>query len=155
MRTTTVIGRLRAARTKRIFHLSKSLTRLGNERLNVSRSSSDAEQRPPDAETGQRIIDLGLGQQALSFRDLIDVAKSRLIASCRLLGRGARGGDLDRRIRGHASRAGERATSAAFHWAFKLVAICMVLGCLRPDVGRLPSFLCPDRKLDPSPERSR
>src|ERR1700680_1673877 len=72
--TTTVTGRPSEARTKRMFHfLWKSLAGLGDEWLNVSRGGSDSEQPAPDTETGKRIVNLGLREQPLRFRDLIDI----------------------------------------------------------------------------------
>jgi hypothetical protein len=61
---TTVIGLLRAARTRRIFFFpsQNSLACLGKEWLNIARCGSNSEQPPPDAETGQSIVDLGLGE---------------------------------------------------------------------------------------------
>src|ERR1700733_6728743 len=73
--TTTVIGRPRAAKTKRMGHSSTSLTGVEHERLKVTGRAGDAEQSPPDTQTGQRIIDLGLGQEPLGFSDLVDIAK--------------------------------------------------------------------------------
>ena len=51
----------------------------------IAGGGGDAEQAAPDAEAGQRIVDLGLRQQPLRFGDLVDVPESRLIAGGRLL----------------------------------------------------------------------
>jgi hypothetical protein len=61
---TTVIGLLRAARTRRIlfFPSRNSLAHLGKEWLNIARRDGNSEQPPPDAQTGQSIVYLGLGE---------------------------------------------------------------------------------------------
>ena len=51
---------------------------LGHEGLNVSGGGCDAEQSAPDAKAGQRVVDLGLGEQALGFGDFVDGAEARL-----------------------------------------------------------------------------
>src|ERR1035437_6023013 len=73
--TTTVNGRLRAAKTRRML-----LTCLRQEWLNVSGRGGHSQQPAPDTEAGQRIVDFGLREQVLRFRYLIDVPQARLIA---------------------------------------------------------------------------
>src|SRR5579864_2222156 len=69
--TSTVIGRLSAARTNRMLPLS-SLAGLEQKRLNISSHGCDFEQAPPDAQASQRVIYLRLCQQALRLGDFID-----------------------------------------------------------------------------------
>src|SRR5580658_3753925 len=83
--TTMVIGRLSAPRTKRMLHLLKSLARLGEEGLYIAASCEYLEHRPPDVQSGQSIIDLGLHEQALRLGDVIDRGQPRLIPRGRLL----------------------------------------------------------------------
>src|SRR5579859_5984310 len=72
--TTMVMGRLSAAKTKRMFpSSSESLARLHDKRLNVARRGGDCEQGAPDGETGQSVVDLGLSEQTLGFGDFVDV----------------------------------------------------------------------------------
>jgi hypothetical protein len=86
--TTTVIGRLRALRTKRICLYSlQSSARLSNEWLNVSGGCRNAEQPPPHAEPGQDIIDFSLREQSLRFGYFVYVSQSGLIPGRRLLNR--------------------------------------------------------------------
>src|SRR5215470_7006282 len=104
--TTTVKGRERAANTRRMFRLrANSSARLRYKWLNISRGSGDAEQATPHAEPGQYIINLGLGKQSLGFGHFVDIAETGLIARRRLLGRGAGGRELHRRIGGDPARA--------------------------------------------------
>src|SRR5450759_1122352 len=118
--TTTVIGLLRAARTRRMWVKSSSkrgafrqpppdgrgsdrsrdrqgafapnmLLRedssacLPDEGLNIAGGRGHAEQAAPDGEPGQRVVDLGLREQALRLRDFRDGAETRLIPRRRLL----------------------------------------------------------------------
>src|SRR5271157_158860 len=94
--TTTVNGRLRAAKTRRML-----LTCLRKEWLNVSSRGSHSQQPAPDAEPGQRIVDFGLREQALRFGYLIDGAEARLIAGRGLLNRRARGRYLEGSVGGN------------------------------------------------------
>src|SRR5450759_712399 len=110
--TTTVIGLLRAARTRRMWVKSSSKSGafrqplpdgrgsdrsrhhqgaiassagLPDERLNIAGGRGHAEQAAPDGEPGQRVVDLGLREQALRLRDFRDGAETRLIPRRRLL----------------------------------------------------------------------
>jgi hypothetical protein len=72
--TTTVIGRDRAARTRRIFcflgfcSLIRSLHSLQQKWLNVACSRGDPEKPTPYAEAGQNVVNFSLGQKPLGFR---------------------------------------------------------------------------------------
>jgi len=61
---------------------------------------SNRQKRPPDADTGERIVDLGLNQQPFGLGDLYDVRQSGFISGGRLLFEHARSGKLNGRILG-------------------------------------------------------
>src|ERR1039458_7006021 len=105
--TTTVIGLLRAARTRRIWPapFRRSLACLGHEGPDVPGCGSHAEQSPPDSQPRQRFVDFSLREQPLRLRHLVDIAQAGLIASRRLVGSGARRAHIDRRVAGHISGA--------------------------------------------------
>src|ERR1035441_5954011 len=97
---TTVTGRLRAANTRRMVHLfGQSLTGLGEEGLKIAAGRRDFEQRAPDVQAGQSVVDLSLHEQPLSLRHVIDRRQPRLVPHRGLLqGRAGRGNlDPDRR----------------------------------------------------------
>src|ERR1039457_1296258 len=101
MATTTVMGRERASRTRRICWLpvaqwARSLTHLREERLKIASGRRDAQQAAPDSQTGQCFVDLGLREQPLRLRHLVDVCEPGWITSRRLTGGGAGSGYLDR-----------------------------------------------------------
>src|ERR1035437_7961124 len=101
--TRTVIGLLRAARTRRMLVKSSSKTpacrparpsfarmhkaephatgrssaSLSDEGLNIAAGRGHAEQAAPDGEAGQRVVDLGLGEQPLRVGDLRNGAETR------------------------------------------------------------------------------
>src|ERR1035441_420892 len=101
--TTTVTGLLRAARTRRIYPVPSrhSLACLGDEGPDVACCRGHSQQSPPDSQPRQRVVYLGLGEEPLSLRHLIDNAQSGPIAGRRLIGSRARRADLHRHVGGH------------------------------------------------------
>src|ERR1017187_9783004 len=96
--TTTVIGLLRAARTRRMG-LPPGL---GNKRMNIAGGGGHAQQSAPDGEAGQRVVDLGLGEQALRLGDFGNGSQARFVPRRRLLGGGERRRSLDWGVAGDA-----------------------------------------------------
>src|SRR5262245_49518020 len=86
--TTTVMGRVSAANTRRIA----SPSNLYNEGLNIARGRRNSEQTAPDPQPRESVIDLGLGEQALRIGYLVNRAEPGLVTGRRLLGRGSGGG---------------------------------------------------------------
>src|ERR1035441_6100758 len=84
--TTTVIGLLRAARTRRMIPAPSrhSLACLGNEGPDVPGGGRHSEQSPPDSQPRQRFVNFSLREEPLRLRHLVDVAQPGLIASRRL-----------------------------------------------------------------------
>ena len=116
---------------------------LGDEWLNISRGSGDSEQPAPNTETGKCVIDFCLGKQALGLCDFIDRPESRLITSCRLLRRRARGRYLDGSVGGYIPGAAQRR-----HRSIPLgCQVCRNLpqpGGLGPNRSGLPTFSGPN-----------
>src|ERR1017187_2127627 len=113
--TTTVIGLLRAARTRRIWPAPSrhSLACLGDEGPDVTGCGSHAEQSPPDSQPRQRFVNFSLREEPLGLRHLVDIAQPGLIASRRLVRSGARRAHLDRRVGGDIPGAWSVAARAA------------------------------------------
>src|ERR1019366_7709129 len=132
--TTTVNGLLSAAKTRRML-----LTCLRQEWLNVSGGGGHREQPAPDAEPGQRVVDIGLREQALRFGYLIDVAQARLIAGRGLLDRGARGGHLGGSVGGDFAGA-LKCRDGRIPLGAQIDGDLAVSGRLRADRGRLRGF---------------
>src|ERR1035441_8090469 len=84
--TTTVMGLLRAARTRRMMPAPSrhSLACLGDEGPDVPGCGSHAEQSPPDSQPRQRFVNFSLREEPLGLRHLVDIAQPGLIASRRL-----------------------------------------------------------------------
>ena len=70
---TTVSGRLRAARTRRMLRAN-----LRHERPDVSGSRGHRQQPAPDSQAGQRIVDFGLREQALRLGHFVDIPEARI-----------------------------------------------------------------------------
>src|ERR1035437_7955219 len=132
--TTTVNGRLRAAKTRRML-----LTCLRQEWLNVSGGGGHSQQPAPDAEAGQRVVDFGLREEALRFRYLIDVAQARLIAGSGLLDRGARGRYREGSVGGNSAGALE-GCDGRIPLGAQIGGNLTVAGGLRADRSRLRGF---------------
>src|SRR5579864_6438175 len=98
--TTTVNGRLRAARTRR---MTSSLARLHHERLDIAGRSRNLKQPAPHTQARESVVNFGLREQPLGFGDLVDISEPALISSRRLLHRCAGGSHLDRRVGGNAA----------------------------------------------------
>src|SRR4051812_22981686 len=103
--TTTVMGRLRAPKTKRMLYPRGSLAHLSNERLNIASGRRNPEQATPHSESGQHVVNLSLREQSLRFGDGIDDTQSRLITRGRLIKRGSGSRNLHRRVGGNAAGA--------------------------------------------------
>src|SRR5450755_4751601 len=71
--TTTVMGRLSAARTNRMHPLAASLAGLQKKRLKIAGRGCNLQQAAPYTQPSQRVVDLRLCEQALGFRHFIDV----------------------------------------------------------------------------------
>ncbi len=74
------------------------LAGLDQKRLHVAGGGRQSEQRPPDAQMRERIVDFRLREQSLGFGDLIDGGEPRFVTSRGLLRCGARGGHLYGRV---------------------------------------------------------
>src|SRR5579864_5251198 len=76
--TTTVIGLDRAARTRRTMFSPRdgSLAYLDDKGLNIPGGGGDAQQAAPDAESRQCVVDLGLREQPLGFRHVVNVSEA-------------------------------------------------------------------------------
>src|ERR1035438_4170483 len=110
--TTTVNGRDRAAKTRRMLFFRGSPRGLRDEGLNTAGRGRNAKQTAPDVEPGKRVVDFSLRQQPLRFGDLIDVSQTSLITRAGLLRRIAGGGHLHWRVGGDALRAIESGSGA-------------------------------------------
>ena len=137
--TTTVIGRLRAARTRRMVHLSRSLAGLGKERLNVSGRGGDASKpRQTPSRASASSISAWVSRRCAS-------ATSSMLPSPL---DSARSPARSRRARPRLARACSRPRSwrprkvatAPFQRAFRSVSDLLVARRLRPDGGGLPRF---------------
>src|SRR5580700_4472415 len=93
--TMTVNGRERAAKTRRMWHLLRSLTGLRDHGLYIPASGSQLQHGPPDVQVGQGIVDLRLDQQSLSLLDIVDRSEPRLVPRGGLLDSGAGRGYFD------------------------------------------------------------
>src|ERR1051326_5877730 len=93
--TMTVSGRRIARITS---HMSASRPAIEvEELLDIAGGVRTDEQRAPDLEACDRVVDLGLLEQALRLRDLVGGDELRLVARGRLLLGFARGFERDRR----------------------------------------------------------
>src|SRR6516225_1738017 len=148
MATTTVIGLLSAARTRRIFVSSTPIScplpaRLCQERSQVARSRSNAQQTTPYAHAGQRIVDLRGGQQTLGFGHLIDGSEAGFITGRGLLGCRSGRRYLQRRVGGDALAAA-LCRHSTIPLGAKVDSDLAQARCLRADRGRLLGDACTD-----------
>src|SRR5437867_10040834 len=74
-------------------------------RRQISLDGSNRQERPPDADPGQRIVDLGLNQQPFGLGHIHDGRQSGFIAGGRLLLKHTRGSQLNGSILSHATSA--------------------------------------------------
>src|ERR1700722_11727782 len=120
--TTTVIGLVNAAKTRRIAPLFSwlrprgsfravtvrercSLPHLRNKGLNIAGSCRDSQKTTPYTQARQHIVDFRIRQQPLRLGYVIDVAEPRLVTRGCLLCSAPRRGHLDRCVHRDTSRA--------------------------------------------------
>src|SRR5471030_773592 len=139
--TTTVKGLVRAAKTRRmILHSSAGFCREGPY---ISRRRRHAKQAAPHAEPCQRVVNLRLGQQALGFRYLVDIAQTSLVARSRLLQRCLRRRYLYRSV-GRNSAGALCVRHRAIPLRAEIHCNLLLSGSLGADHGRLSGFPCPN-----------
>src|SRR5580704_17350905 len=139
--TTTVIGLVRAARTRRMVLLA----RLRNEWLDISGGRGDAQQTAPDSQPRQRIVDLGLREKPLGFRHFVDVSEARLIASGGLLSGRPRSRYFNRRVSCDAAGALEIG-NRAIPLGAQINRDLLVASCFGADSSRLRALPGSDRR---------
>src|SRR5579863_978449 len=170
--TTTVMGRLSAARTSRIRPLSAcqecfgrlkpaplevaqalspantlqlaSLAGLCEKRLKITGHGRDLQQPAPDTQASQCVIDLRLRQQPLRFRHFVDIGQARLVARRGLLQCGARSSDLNWSI-GHnfASASDPRRRSIPARFEIgRNLLVASILGANSSRLRRSPCLNC-------------
>ena len=105
--------------------------------VHVAGGGGHGEETAPDGEAGQRVVDLGLGEQALRVGDFGDVAEAGLIARGRLPSRRCAPLPPATGVLAAMRRAPFSVATARFHWARRSVAICCGPGLLRADGGGL------------------